>query len=243
MGTATKKKRKPAGNLKSLTGRARARNRTRVMDTLSEAETKDYCKRWIDWSNYTPKRMLVLRRIIMQAWDMVCYMTDAGLKLRSSSLEEAALTIAGSAFAGYRYACEDNPHLQAEAPVEILDGFCEGIMWAMWNGDGMPSGMAETYTHFAKTSESVLDRMIPLQVVENLFPEMVKNGKLTLERVEVAPLDPDAWDALRWTHSPNILTTSVVEVEASLERDSRRDRARRQKAQVAKKSKAKPRAK
>lgn len=210
----------------------------RAKNALADREMARYCDQWVK-EGATPQKLDVLRRLIVQAWEIVCYMTEAGLTFRSSSPEQAALTIAGSAYAGWRGSGHDNPDADSNGPVEIVEGFATGILWAMWMGNGMPSELADSYAWIAGRSESVVDRMIPLQVVERLFPEMVKGGRLTLARVGVEPVDPGAWDACMWSYRPNILTASVEEVRD----EARRDRARRKKAAAKKRSKAKPRAK
>jgi hypothetical protein len=232
------------GRRKNPKARPPAANEHTSEVTLRDADVDAYCDRWKAYRS-KPQRMMVLRKLIMQAWDLVCYMADAGLKFESSSPEQAALTIAGSAFAAWRCDQPDNPDLDhLEAPANIIEGFAEGIMWAMWMGDGMPSVLADSYVWHADRSESVLDRMIPLEVIARLFPDMVKDGKLNLPRVRVQPVNPDAWDACEWDHRPNILTASVEEVKSAARRANLRDLARlRKKAAAGKRSKAKPRAK
>lgn len=212
--------------------------------TLPASEVDRYCQEWSKDPQYVPKRLEILRDLISEAWGIVCYMTEAGLKLRSSSLEEAALTIAGCAYAEWRHAQPDNPDIESTAETEIVRGFNEGIMWAMWQGDGMPALPADSYTFIAQRSDSVIDRMIPIQAIEKLFPDMVKDGKLTLEHVGVQPFDPDARDAYPWTHRPNILTNSFEDVKEAERKYRRRSAARmKKKAAPRRRSTTKPRAK
>jgi hypothetical protein len=128
-------------------------------------------------------------------------------------------------------------------PAEIVEGFADGIQWALWIGDGMPSLQADSYTWIAKRSDSAIDRMIPLEVVAKLWPDMVKGGKLNLCPVGVQPIDPDAPDACFWEYRPNILTASFEEVKNEERKSRLRDDRRRRKAMAEKRSKAKPRAK
>jgi hypothetical protein len=212
--------------------------------TLSESEVNRYCDIWRKYGQ-KPQRLEVLRRLIQEAWNLACYLRQAGLKLQSSSLDQAALTIAGCAYAEWMTTVVVNPaeHPAPGDPARITDGFSTGIQWALWMGDGMPSLQADSFTCLAERSDSDIDRMIPLEVVAKLWPDMVKDGKLDLPIVGVKPLDPDAWDAWIWEPRPNILTAPLEDVKAEERRSRLRDDRRQKKAMTKKRSKAKSRAK
>lgn len=212
--------------------------------TLSDAEVNRYCDIWRK-DVEKPQRLEVLRTLIEEAWNLVCYLREAGLKFRSSSLDQAALTIAGCAYAEWMHTVVRDPadYPRPGDPARIAEGFSTGIKWALWMGDGLPSLQADSYTWRAERSDSAIDRMNPLDVVGKLWPDMVKDGKLNLPTVGVQPIDPDAPDACFWEYRPNILTASFEEVKNEERKSRLRDDRRRGKAMAEKRSKAKPRAK
>lgn len=198
--------------MKTMTNKVRRAAATRRGEA-SSASPAEMGRRFQAWQrrHRKPQRLEVAKLLIAEAWDLVHYMTAHGMEFASPP-QQAALTIAGSAYAAWRCSLPDTPNADRDPSIEIVRGFTLGILWATWMGEGMPSELADDYLELAEWSDSELDRMAILEAVAELWPEIAKDGRLRLPVNKMEPIDPNAWDADRWERRPNVLTSPVEEL-------------------------------
>jgi hypothetical protein len=158
-----------------------------------------------------PKELAILNGLINEAWVLVHRLSAAGLRF-AGTMEQATLTIAGSAYAAWRLKLDDDGECQEHdwGPTDMAAGFAEGIAYAIAHPHGVPAIYAGLYGLVTKCIRFTIDHEVPLEVMAEYWPDSYSADGLLLKTpvfVHVSENDTSI-QAQIYDHRPNPLTTA-----------------------------------
>ncbi len=163
-----------------------------------------------------PKELTILNGLIHEAWILVHRLSAAGLRF-AGTMEQATLTVAGSAYAAWRLKMDDDDTAYPEhelGPTDMTAGFAEGIAYALVHATGVPAMYIDTYPLATEKLRSMLDHEMPLEVMAEFWPDRYSPDGLRLSPPVFVNLSdvPTSITAQLYDPRPNPLTTSVEDL-------------------------------
>ncbi len=168
------------------------------------------------WPRNIPTDLAILNGLINEAWILVHRLAAAGLRF-AGTIEQATLTVAGSAYAAWRLKVDDDDTAYPEHELgrtDMVSGFAEGLAYAIVHPSGVPAMYAGPYTLATKHIRFMLDHEVPLEVMAEFWPDSYTPDGLRLKTpvfVNVSENDTSI-QAQLYDHRPNPLTTPVADL-------------------------------
>lgn len=169
----------------------------------TDRDVEKFCRGKIEYRD-VPEKLATMDSIIESAWELVQRLVSYGVRFPGTP-KQAAMVIAGTAYAAWRLSLDKKCQLHEHAPgVVVLRGMNLGLEFAMCYVDAIPAMYAEGFADTVAGSKDPIDRLAPLDALAMVWPDRYAGGprlrpaKFTTERSQ--------WGEQLLAPVPNIFT-------------------------------------